>query len=251
MGENKIRLLKAEDIDCRVGNVKKDGDTIKYITLLLYKNARVDMSILDEVYGRKNWKRKHEFKDGKLYCTVSVYDEEKKEWIDKEDVGTESNADAEKGQASDAFKRACVNWGIGRELYTAPFIVIKPMQGERDVRYTKFHVAEIKYNNQEISHLVIKDANGYERYRMGETDTQQTQVQTPPPATAPTPATNVSPKPAAQVKTKRERTVNYLKSLNDNLLKQFMDYFKIEDVDKMTDGQIDAVIEYVKGLKKK
>lgn len=257
--ENKFRLLNAEDIDCRVGTVKKETvngqQVVKFITLLLYKNARVDMNILDEVYGKMNWQRKHEFKDGKLYCTVSVYDGDKQEWIDKEDVGTESNADAEKGQASDSFKRACVNWGIGRELYTAPFIIVHPLNGEK-IQYTKFSVSEVEYNsNNEIVKLTIVDNNGVIRWTTEKNvNTKQNAPATPPPPapTASQPAaTSAAPKPAAQVKTKRERTVDYLKSLDDNMLMKYMDYFQIEDVDRMTDGQVDAVIEYVKGLKKK
>ena len=114
------RDLKASEIDVRVQSQKQSG-----LILLLYKNARVDMDILDQEYGKFGWQRKHEFKDGRLYCTVSVWDKEKGQWISREDVGTESNTEAEKGQASDSFKRACVNFGSGRELYTSPFIWVK------------------------------------------------------------------------------------------------------------------------------
>lgn len=112
-----IRTLKADEIECRIGNISKDG---KGLTLLLYKDARCDMNILDETFGALNWKREHTRENAN--CVVSVYDETKKEWVSKEDTGSESNTEAEKGLASDSFKRACVNWGIGRELYTAPFI---------------------------------------------------------------------------------------------------------------------------------
>lgn len=93
-------------------------------SLLLYKDARVDMRMLDEVYGPNNWQRSHELINGNLFCTISVWDADKGVWVNKQDVGTESNTEKEKGQASDAFKRAAFNWGIGRELYTAPFIWI-------------------------------------------------------------------------------------------------------------------------------
>ncbi len=76
------------------------------------------MDILDETVGVYNWKREHTRDNAN--CIVSIYDQEKKEWISKEDTGTESNTEKEKGLASDSFKRACVNLGIGRELYTAP-----------------------------------------------------------------------------------------------------------------------------------
>ncbi len=121
------RALKASEIDVRVQSIKTDKDgTCKGAILLLYKNARVDMDLLDDEYGPLGWQRTHAFKDGKLYCTVSVWDKEKQMWISREDVGTESNTEAEKGQASDAFKRACTNFlPQGRALYTAPLIYIK------------------------------------------------------------------------------------------------------------------------------
>jgi hypothetical protein len=111
----KFRHLKAEEIDVRVQSVKKTG-----LVLLLYKDARCDMNILDETVGAMNWQRKH-LRDNQN-CIVSIWDDVKKMWIDKEDTGAESFTEKEKGLASDSFKRACFNWGIGRELYTSPFI---------------------------------------------------------------------------------------------------------------------------------
>ena len=113
----KFRPLKENEIDVRVQSVTEKG-----CILLLYKDARVDMNILDEVVGPMNWKRHHELINGQLFCTISIYDSDKKEWVSKQDLGTESFTEKEKGLASDSFKRACFNWGIGRELYTAPFI---------------------------------------------------------------------------------------------------------------------------------
>lgn len=114
----KIRELRADEIEARVGVVRKNG-----ISLLLYKDARCDMNILDETFGITGWKRHHELINGSLFCTVSIRDENG-EWISKQDVGVESYTEAVKGAASDSFKRACFNIGIGRELYTAPFIWI-------------------------------------------------------------------------------------------------------------------------------
>lgn len=163
-----IRTLKADEIECRVQSVKENG-----FSLLLYKDARVDMAILDEVFGIYGWKRKHEVIGDRLYCTVSIYDMTTNQWIDKQDVGTESYTEKEKGQASDSFKRACFNIGIGRELYTAPFIWITP-QGDIKENKGKFSVSssfkvkEIDYNdNREISHLVIVDNKGRERFKLG------------------------------------------------------------------------------------
>lgn len=123
-----FRKLRADEIEVRVGSVKKDG-----ATLLLYKDARCDMNILDETVGPMRWKREHTRDNAN--CIVSIWDKETEQWISKEDTGTESFTEREKGLASDSFKRACVNWGIGRELYTAPLIKIrcetKPKAGER------------------------------------------------------------------------------------------------------------------------
>ncbi|MCQ4921526.1 hypothetical protein NE686_00390 [Tissierella carlieri] len=163
-----IRTLKADEIECRVQSVKENG-----FSLLLYKDARVDMAILDEVFGIYGWKRKHEVIGDRLYCTVSIYDKDTNQWIDKQDVGTESYTEKEKGQASDSFKRACFNVGIGRELYTAPFIWITPIDDMKDYKgkfsvSSSFKVKEIGYNdNREINQLVIIDNKGRERFRLG------------------------------------------------------------------------------------
>lgn len=169
MEQKTIRLLRADEIECRIGTINEKG-----VSLLLYKDARADMKILDEVYGPLNWQRRHEMVGGSLYCTVSVWDDGKKQWISKMDVGTESYTEKEKGQASDSFKRACVSLGIGRELYTAPFIWVgaskvriekKPDSGgrggERLFTYDKFRVADISYGgNREITGLAITNQDG-------------------------------------------------------------------------------------------
>ena len=155
-----IPLLTANDVECRIKKITNEG-----AVLLLYKTARVDMRILDEVYGSMNWQRHHEVINNNLFCTISVWDSEKSQWVSKQDVGTESNAEAEKGQASDAFKRAGFAWGIGRELYDSPFIWIS---GKVD-KYDRFHVTDIQYDRekQEFTRLVIFDDKGKERYRLG------------------------------------------------------------------------------------
>lgn len=162
MEKNMIRLLRADEIECRIGMINEKG-----LSLLLYKDARVDMKILDEVYGQFNWQRKHEVIGGNLYCTVSIWDDEKQQWISKMDVGTKSNTEQEKGEASDSFKRACFSHGIGRELYTAPFIWISAdktniqRKNERYVTYDKFRVTDIAYNdNREITGLSIVNQDG-------------------------------------------------------------------------------------------
>ena len=117
--EDLKKPLSIDDIDFRIQSINKGG----YATILVYKNARVDMNRLDEVVGALNWKREH--LNSNANCIVSIWCDEKKEWVSKEDTGTESMADKEKGLASDSFKRACFNWGIGRELYDYPIMSIK------------------------------------------------------------------------------------------------------------------------------
>ena len=145
-----IRDLRADEIDCRIAQVKSNG-----LSLLLYKDARCDMNILDETVGPFNWQRTHTRDNAN--CIVSIYDEDKKQWVSKEDTGTESNTEKEKGLASDSFKRACFNWGIGRELYTAPFIWIDASNFNvtNGKCYDKFAVAEIKIENKKIIYLKI------------------------------------------------------------------------------------------------
>ena len=151
----KFRLLNADEIEARVATVKQNG-----LSLLLYKDARCDMNILDESVGSLNWQRTHSRDNAN--CTVSIWDEDKKQWISKEDTGTESFTEKEKGLASDSFKRACFNWGIGRELYTAPFIWVPATEckivpkGQGFTCYDRFYVAEIGYDDKRrINHLVI------------------------------------------------------------------------------------------------
>lgn len=141
--ELKFRPLEATEIDVRVAQVKENG-----ISLLLYKDARCDMNILDETVGAFGWKREHTRDNAN--CIVSIWDEEKNQWISKEDTGKESNTEKEKGQASDSFKRACFNWGIGRELYTSPFIWIPADKCNiKDKKcYDKFYVSQIIYDDK-------------------------------------------------------------------------------------------------------
>ena len=145
-----FRDLRADEIDCRIAMVKQSG-----LSLLLYKDARCDMNILDETVGPFNWQRTHTRDNAN--CIVSIYDEDKKQWVSKEDTGTESNTEKEKGLASDSFKRACFNWGIGRELYTAPFIWIDAsnLNMTNGKCYDKFAVSDIKIENKKITYLKI------------------------------------------------------------------------------------------------
>lgn len=152
---NRFRTLNADEIDCRVSQVKGNG-----VTLLLYKDARCDQNILDETVGPMNWQRHHNRDNAN--CVVSIWDEQKQQWIEKEDVGTESRTEREKGLASDSFKRACFNWGIGRELYTAPYIFVRADKCNiNDGKcYDNFTVEDIEYQPggaREIRYIRIRN----------------------------------------------------------------------------------------------
>lgn len=202
---NKFRTLRADEIDCRVAQVKASG-----LTLLLYKDARCDQNILDETVGPMNWQRHHGRDNAN--CVVSIWDDDKKQWIEKEDVGTESRTEREKGLASDSFKRACFNWGIGRELYTAPFIFIK--SGDCNIQdgkcYDNFTVDTIEYQpdgQREIRHLIIRNEKTGkvcyhwqigERKRAPDNEPEQVRI-----ATAPANVTAQTPEESAEKERQR------------------------------------------------
>lgn len=163
----KFRALKENEIECRVGQASEKG-----VMLLLYKDARADMTVLDETVGNENWQRNHYAVKDSLFCEVKINKNYANglppEWVSKSDCGVESNTEAQKGESSDSFKRACVNWGIGRELYTAPFIWIKADDcnlvdtGRKDrygksvlACYDKFTVRKIVTVDGKIVTLVI------------------------------------------------------------------------------------------------
>nr|DAO57956.1 MAG TPA: DNA repair protein-like protein [Caudoviricetes sp.] len=162
-----FRDLTADEIDVRIQSVKQNG-----LVLLLYKDARCDMNILDETVGAENWMREHYECKGNLFCRVGINChmtresslntsgvDHYQEWVWKSDCGTESNTEAQKGEASDSFKRACFNWGIGRELYTSPFIFIKKEDCNinNGKCYDKFYVEKIAIENKKIVGLAIRN----------------------------------------------------------------------------------------------
>ena len=166
---NMFRTLRADEIDCRIAQIKKDGSGL---SILLYKDARCDQNILDETVGPMFWERKHSRENAN--CTVSIWDESHQRWVSKEDTGTESNTEKEKGLASDSFKRACFNWGIGRELYTAPFIWITKdkcnIENKDDRVYCndRFTVHGIGYTDNVITGLeIMNQKTGKVCFRFG------------------------------------------------------------------------------------
>lgn len=228
-----IRLLNANEIECRVQSVKKTKNGVGCI-LLLYKDARVDMKLLDETYGSMNWQRTHEVINGNLFCNIEVWDAEKSQWVKKQDVGTESNTEKEKGQASDSFKRAGFNWGIGRELYTSPFIWIDLKDGEhydKDGKTylsprTKFTVKSIGYNDErEITSLQVADTHNVVRYELGKA--------------------NIGPRKIDDTKTKV--VYDLLEKTNSDVSK-FLQYYKIKKVEDMT---VEVFVKAVDTLKSK
>jgi hypothetical protein len=167
------RPLDISDVDFRVQSINNGG----YATILAYKDARVDMNRLDEVCGIGYWKRDFKEISGKLYCGVAVYNKEISEWIWKWDVGTESMTEATKGLASDAFKRACFNLGIGRELYDYPVISVKlndnewTKDGGRPKQTYNLHIRDWKWYSEftdgKITFIAAKDENGKVRFKWG------------------------------------------------------------------------------------
>lgn len=163
--------LEITEIDFRVQSINKGG----YATILAYKDARVDMNRLDAVCGIYGWQKKYEIIDGKLFCSVGILHPELKDWIWKQDVGTESMTEKEKGEASDAFKRACFNLGIGRELYDYPLIQVKLEDSEFDKATNRptfnFKLKQwiwfSQFTNGKLNYLACKDDKGKLRFQFG------------------------------------------------------------------------------------
>jgi hypothetical protein len=220
-----FRKLKASEIDVRVQSIMSSG-----AILLLYKDARADMNILDETVTNMLWKREHT-RDNQN-CIVSIYNKEIGQWISKEDTGTESNTEKEKGLASDSFKRACTNWGIGRELYTSPFIFVKKEllniinKNGKDTTNDKFAVSFINYSEDgNISELEIINQNKkivFSNKVKKETVFKVNQIQI-------------------------DSIVDLIEKTSSDL-KSFLQYFKVKEIPEMTAGQ---AVEGIKMLEKK
>lgn len=249
-----FRTLNANEIDVRVAQINEKG-----ATLLLYKDARCDQNILDDTVGPMNWQR-HHFREN-ANCVVSIWDEKKKQWIEKEDTGKESFTEKEKGLASDSFKRACFNWGIGRELYTSPHIwigsdkVTLKATGRKDkynnniyTTYDKFTVKEIDYNkNREISKLIIVNQHNKTVFTYGEKD--------------------INKKDTSQKDTIKQVTINKIKFLancysnevENTTAEQIIDVtkkrFNFKEIEELTEEQgaivIDKLNEWIELMKKK
>jgi hypothetical protein len=219
-------LLTASEIECRIGTTKqpKDGKP-GGVSLLLYKDARCDMIRLDKAVGAMGWMRSHSRDNAN--CTVSIWDDEKKMWVSKEDTGVASRTEAEKGLASDSFKRSCVNWGIGRELYTAPFIWIS---GNPDVlKWERFNVKAIGYDaNRNINALTIVDKQGKVVFQMGKIE--EVEPDTPDEQSAPE---TVKVAAAVVTTSKKVPSKNPVKDYIANEITFMKQMFNIADTDEM------------------
>ena len=219
------RKLNANEISVRIGRLKyDDAKKITGASLLLYKDARVDMKILDELYGTFGWQKSYEKIGDSLFCKISVFDTAKNQWISKEDVGTESNMEAVKGEASDAFKRAGFNFGIGRELYTAPYIWISGDLLED--KYDKFSVTEIGYTDDEISYLKItNDTKHIVVFQFNNMKKEAEPIEKK--AAAPTSANNLSEITTDSIRAEMTRTGIKEKTV--------LETFKVEKLDDLND----------------
>ena len=243
MEQKKIRLLRPDEIECRIGSISEKG-----LSLLLFMDARAAQNILDETFTPFGWRRTHQEIGGRLYCTVEVWDEEKKQWIGKQDVGTESFAEKEKGAASDSFKRACFNWGIGRELYSAPFIwlpadrVCIRHDGKRYTTPERFTVESISYDgNREICGLEIRNSANHvvfarrmlEPSQPGEADFVQEK------ASGILGRDGRSPAEAArtQLTAKMKRDMQKELERTGVLLERVLERYQLEDIRQMTPEQ--------------
>ena len=168
-----FRSLRPDEVDVRPSQIKETGGQTK-VDLLLYQDARCGQNILDESVGTLNWQKKYEYVGSLLFCLIGIRNPETGEWIWKSDVGSESNVEKEKGLASDCFKRACVSWGIGRELYSTPKISIPCTDKDiwkkdgKNILTQTFQVGEMEVSSQkEITYLTILDKWGNERFSWG------------------------------------------------------------------------------------
>lgn len=233
MEKLKFRTLKANEIDCRISTVNESG-----VMLLLYKDARVDQNILDESVGPMGWQRHHSRENAN--CIVAIWDDDKKQWIEKEDTGTESYTEKEKGLASDSFKRACFNWGIGRELYTAPYIwitrqdckIVKEQKSGKCTCYDKFAVKTIGYDEERnINQLVIINVKSRKVvYKLGQRQAEEKE-----------PEQEIPPITEAQI-----NTIFFELSRTGIGLKRILKEYKVDDIHEMNVKQFVNAMDILK-----
>jgi len=217
--------LSINDIEFRVQSINNGG----YATVLAYKSARVDMARLDAAVGPLGWQRKHEFINGKLFCHVGLYSCDADDWVWKSDVGTESMTEATKGEASDSFKRACFNWGVGRELYDYPMISVKlndnewSKDGGRPKQTYNLKIRDwvwySEFTDDRLSFLAAKDENGKVRFKWGTMKPKQTEPEYKPASGSPEVAEEVVAEPVV-AKDEDANVAGMLKKKNEELDEQ-------------------------------
>ena len=220
------RMLRADEIECRVGQKSKDGG---WYSVLLFKTARTDQDILDEIFGSENWQSSHYEVKGKDFCTISVrvnWDEGRYDWVSKSDCGSESNIEAEKGEASDAFKRAGFQWGIGRELYTAPRIWLSS-----EVDPYSLSVSKIGYDeNDRISELeIMGKRNGKWEVVYPENKQEKTQEK----------------KQTYRVVSKEDRKNELISRIYDmgGDVEKVLAYYKVSDLEDLSEELLDKIVK--------
>lgn len=249
-----FRPLHASEIELRVGTVSAKG-----ATLLLYQDSRCAMNILDETVGRSNWQRDHKEVKGNMYCGIAIWDKDKAQWVWKWDCGTESNTEKEKGESSDSMKRAAVNWGIARELYSSPFIFV-PVETQKKQTgkgyelvnpyvFSGAKVSDIEYDDKrKISALTIVDKDGVVMYSFPKGGKKSAPKQTKPKA---------EPKPKKELTPQDMITVEQaegVKGLLEDLAidtETFLKYVaeksgdSCASVDNMTSAQYDIAVNAI------
>ena len=263
-----FRLLNADEIEVKVKQVTEKG-----AVALLYKTARTDMTLLDETVGAENWQTDYREIKGNMYCGIGIYHGDRHEYVWKWNCGTESREDGEgnekKGEASDAFKRAGTTWGIGRELYTAPFIFLNVETKEKNGKYCladkfqTFEVAEITYDGREIKTVRIVDNHGNTVYggRNGSTKKPSTADSECQPATPPKTAqiqakgmaAENNAKPNVNTAGDRRTTVNALRTASkcpSDAIVLFMKNCGAKSYDELSNGQYMDLIDMIKSYAK-
>ncbi|MGL5904814.1 MAG: hypothetical protein ACRCZO_19170 [Cetobacterium sp.] len=232
----KFRYLRKDEIEVKIQSSKDTG-----AVLVLYKNARVDMSILDETVGSENWEKFHEGNK----CSIRIWSDKRNSWITKEDVGecTDSKGNQmPKGIASDAFKRAGFAWGIGRELYTSPFIWVK---GKVD-KFDKFEVAHILVEDGEIKQLqVCNSKTGELVYQLGTRD----RVPNNKPKNDFKNETTETPKVEKKHFNKNAAVVEIMKLIAEDMdkLKKQLEFHKIKDLSEGSEIQLKTIYKFLRG----
>jgi len=253
------RPLDISDIDFRVQSINNGG----YATILAYKDARVDMARLDAAVGSLHWQRKHEIINGNLYCHVGIFNVAIGQWVWKCDVGTESMTEAQKGQSSDSFKRACFNWGIGRELYDYPMISVKLNENEwtkdggRPKQTFNLKIRDWRWYSEftdgRLSFLAAKDENGKLRFKWGEIKPQEKEPEYKPASgeATPEPVAEQPPVVEAAIEKPIEIKINEVDEEREQAIAEYKAVFGKSPHGRMsTDTMLNSVQEEFMRLNK-